>query len=169
MSYIFGKLWHLAIIWPIRSSFQCILQGVRFLLANHSVLSWISETFSYSEWLLNLIMNQSILWDLTDAISCSTDFSSEFTKSFFNQLNIENHTKRFVKGCFPAMLGEWYCEVLRRRTQPSGDVSIAHAQIAGTSYRHSGKQLFLLCWRCSVNPPLEQNNSPGDVKWCVCW
>ena len=34
MSYIFGKLWHLAIIWPIRKSFQCTLQGVRFVLPN---------------------------------------------------------------------------------------------------------------------------------------
>ena len=48
MPYIFGKLWHLAIIWPIGKPFQCILQGVRFLLANHhSQLSGISETFSY--------------------------------------------------------------------------------------------------------------------------
>ena len=39
MSYRFGKLWHLAIIWAIRKAFQCILQGVRFLLANHTLLS----------------------------------------------------------------------------------------------------------------------------------
>ena len=39
MPYIFGKLWHLAIIWAIRKAFQCILQGVRFLLANHTRLS----------------------------------------------------------------------------------------------------------------------------------
>jgi len=47
MSYIFGKLWHLAIIWPIRKSFKCILQGVRFLLANHTRLSPTSENDSY--------------------------------------------------------------------------------------------------------------------------
>ena len=47
MPYIFGKLWHLAIIWAIRKAFQCILQCVRFLLANHSLLSGTSETFSY--------------------------------------------------------------------------------------------------------------------------
>ena len=40
-------LWHLAIIWAIRKSFKCILQGVRFLLANHTLLSGPSETFSY--------------------------------------------------------------------------------------------------------------------------
>ena len=47
MPYIFGKLWHLAIIWAIRKVFQCILQGVRFLLANHTVLSGTSATVSY--------------------------------------------------------------------------------------------------------------------------
>ena len=47
MSYIFGKLWHSAIIWPIRKSFQSILQGVRFLLANHTLLSGTSENESY--------------------------------------------------------------------------------------------------------------------------
>ena len=46
MTYIFGKLWHSAINWPIRKSFQCILQSVRFLLANHSQCSGTSETFS---------------------------------------------------------------------------------------------------------------------------
>ena len=48
MSYIFGKLGHAAIIWPIRKSFQCILQGVRFLLANHTLLSGTSESQSYA-------------------------------------------------------------------------------------------------------------------------
>ena len=47
MSYIFGKLWHLAIIWAIRKEFQCILQGVRFLLANHTRLSPTSDNDSY--------------------------------------------------------------------------------------------------------------------------
>ena len=48
MPYIFGKLWHLAIIWAIRKAFQCILQGVRFFLANHTRLSPTSENESYS-------------------------------------------------------------------------------------------------------------------------
>ena len=48
MSYIFGKLWHLAIIWAIRKSFKCILQGVRFLLANHTRLSPTSDNESYT-------------------------------------------------------------------------------------------------------------------------
>ena len=47
MPYIFGKLWHLAIIWAIRKAFQCILQGVRFLLANHTRLSPKSDNDSY--------------------------------------------------------------------------------------------------------------------------
>ena len=47
MSYIFGKLWHSAIIWPIRESFQCILQGVRFLMANQTLLSGTSDNESY--------------------------------------------------------------------------------------------------------------------------
>ena len=57
MPYIFGKLWHLAIIWAIRKAFQCILQGVRFLLANHTRLSPTSDNdsciglfFSVSLW-----------------------------------------------------------------------------------------------------------------------
>ena len=47
MPYIFGKLWHLAIIWAIRKAFQCILQGVRFLLANQTRLSPTSDNDSY--------------------------------------------------------------------------------------------------------------------------
>ena len=47
MSYRFGKLWHLAIIWALRKAFQCILQGVRILLANHTRLSSTSENESY--------------------------------------------------------------------------------------------------------------------------
>ena len=54
MSYIFGKLWHLAIIWAIRKAFQCILQGVRFLLANHTRLSPTSDNDSYIVWLYTL-------------------------------------------------------------------------------------------------------------------
>ena len=41
------KLWNLAIIWPIRKSFQCILQGVRFLLAKQTWLSRTSDNESY--------------------------------------------------------------------------------------------------------------------------
>ena len=47
MPYIFGKLWHLAIIWAIRKAFQCILQGVRILLANHTRISPTSDNESY--------------------------------------------------------------------------------------------------------------------------
>ena len=48
MPYIFGKLWHLAIIWAIRKAFQCILQGIRILLANHTRISPTSENDSYA-------------------------------------------------------------------------------------------------------------------------
>ena len=47
MPYIFGKLWHLALIWAIRKAFQCILQGVRILLANHTRISPTSDNESY--------------------------------------------------------------------------------------------------------------------------
>ena len=47
MSYRFGKLWHLAIIWTIRKAFQCILQGVRILLAKYTRISPTSENESY--------------------------------------------------------------------------------------------------------------------------
>ena len=47
MPYIFGKLWHLAIIWAIRKAFQFILQGVRILLANHTRISPTAENDSY--------------------------------------------------------------------------------------------------------------------------
>ena len=47
MPYILGKLWHLAIIWAIRKAFQCILQGVRFLLAKYTRISPTSENESY--------------------------------------------------------------------------------------------------------------------------
>ena len=49
MPYIFGKLWHLAIIWAIRKAFQFILQGVRILLANHTRISPTSENDSYNQ------------------------------------------------------------------------------------------------------------------------
>ena len=52
MSNIVGNLWHLAIIWPIRKWFLCILQGVRFLLADHTLLFGAYETFSYQGWWL---------------------------------------------------------------------------------------------------------------------
>ena len=48
MSYIFGKLWHLAIIWAIRKAFQCIQQGVRFLLAKQTQLSGTFDNESYA-------------------------------------------------------------------------------------------------------------------------
>ena len=47
MPYIFGKLWHLSIIWAIRKAFQCILQGVRILLAKYTRISPTSENDSY--------------------------------------------------------------------------------------------------------------------------
>ena len=56
MSHIFGKLWHSAIIWPIRKSFECILQDVRFLLANHTLLSGTSETFSFILYIVYFIL-----------------------------------------------------------------------------------------------------------------
>ena len=49
MPYIFGKLWHLAIIWAIRKAFQCILQGVRILLAKYTRISPTSDNDSYIE------------------------------------------------------------------------------------------------------------------------
>ena len=49
MAYRFGKLWHLAIIWAIRKAFQCIPQGVRFLLAKQTQLSPTSANESYSD------------------------------------------------------------------------------------------------------------------------
>ena len=48
MPYIFGKQWHLAITWAVRKAFQCILQGVRFLMANHTLLSPTSDNESYT-------------------------------------------------------------------------------------------------------------------------
>ena len=47
MSYIFGKPWHLAINWAVRKAFQCILQGVIFLLAKQTRLSGTSDNESY--------------------------------------------------------------------------------------------------------------------------
>ena len=49
MSYIFGKLWHSAIIWAIRKSFQCFIQGVRFLLAKQTRLSGTYDNKSYTD------------------------------------------------------------------------------------------------------------------------
>ena len=63
MPYIFGKLWHLAIIWPIRKAFHCILQGVRFLLANQTPLSPTSDNDSYVD-ILKRIIHFKILQEL---------------------------------------------------------------------------------------------------------
>ena len=52
MPHIFGKLWHLAIIWAIRKAFQCILQGVRILLAKYTRISPTSENDSYLKLLI---------------------------------------------------------------------------------------------------------------------
>ena len=59
MPYIFGKLWHLAIIWAIRKAFQCILQGVRFLLENQTWLSPTSDNDSYQELLRRVKKSQN--------------------------------------------------------------------------------------------------------------
>ena len=58
MSYIFGKLWHSAIIWPIRKSYKCILQGVRFLLANQTRLSGTSDNESY-------VHHKAFVWNVS--------------------------------------------------------------------------------------------------------
>ena len=55
MPYIFGKLWHLAIIWPIRKAFQCILQGVRILLAKYTRISPTSDNESYLVFVLGVM------------------------------------------------------------------------------------------------------------------
>ena len=49
MPHIFGKLWHLAIIWAIRKAFHCILQGVRILLAKYTRISPTSDNASYPD------------------------------------------------------------------------------------------------------------------------
>ena len=64
MSYIFGKLWHLAIIWAIRKSFQWILQGVKFLLANHTRFSPTSDNDSHT-----FFANQYICFLQTNTIT----------------------------------------------------------------------------------------------------
>ena len=72
MPYIFGKLWHLAIIWAIRKEFQCILQGVRILLAKYTRISPTSENDSYHNmahiskyfWMLSLLgILKRYIWD----------------------------------------------------------------------------------------------------------
>ena len=64
MPYIFGKLWHLAIIWAIRKAFQCILQGARFLLANQTRLFPTSDNESYHRCTLEdiIIQNTDFTW-----------------------------------------------------------------------------------------------------------
>ena len=71
MSYIFGKLWHLAIIWANRKAFQCILQGVRFLLAKQTRLSPTSNNESYwygwsldESWFPGHKISLSMLWSI---------------------------------------------------------------------------------------------------------
>ena len=64
MPYIFGKLWHLALIWAFRKAFQCILQGVRFLLANHTRLSPTSDNESYEVSRRPSIMTRHVKYEL---------------------------------------------------------------------------------------------------------
>ena len=47
MPYIFGKLWHLAIIWAISKAFQCILRVLILQVAKQTRLSPTSENESY--------------------------------------------------------------------------------------------------------------------------
>ena len=56
MSYIFGKLMHQRLILAIRKPFWCILRGVRFLLANRTLISTTSQTFSYLEKKNNILL-----------------------------------------------------------------------------------------------------------------
>ena len=69
MSYIFGKLWHLAIIWAIRKAFQCILQGIRFLLAKQTRLSPTSENDSYTDWEYIRVCSLSTYADISVTLS----------------------------------------------------------------------------------------------------
>ena len=69
MPYIFGKLWHLAIIWAIRKAFQCILQGVRILLAKYTRFSPTSENESYT--------NTFLAFSQPGQISVSVDCGGE--------------------------------------------------------------------------------------------
>ena len=123
----------------------------------------------YVCWTYN-IMSHSIIWDLMDTISCSTVVltplknSHDHSINWITRITLNDLWKVVFLRCCPNLI----FLLTDGRTEPS-DVSTAHAHIAGTRCRHSGKQLFLLCWQRSVNPPLEQNGSLGDVKWCVCW
>ena len=83
MPYIFGKLWHLAIIWAIRKAFQCILQGVRILLANHTRISPTSDNESY------IIYSECNFFNLdkVDISPSRSEMSDDFISLFdFNSL-----------------------------------------------------------------------------------
>ena len=84
MPYIFGKLWHLAIIWAIRKAFQCILQCVRFLLANHTRLSPTSENDSYA---YRYILYMHMLF------TQGTAYTSTGTEHYFSSVSLDAKDK----------------------------------------------------------------------------
>ena len=75
MPYIFGKLWHLAIIWAIRKAFQSILQGVRILPANHTRLSPTSDNESY----INVLFWKIIFMETYYSWSLPLSYFADFT------------------------------------------------------------------------------------------
>ena len=148
MPYIFGKLWHLAIIWAIRNSFQCILQGVRFLLANQTRLSGTSDNESYGAFGIRLFficlfyLSENIL--LTAQIetvhrspstwvvpqSKASDFDFTFTDMYRNTHQTVARLflffslqRKFSKWTFGShfMKGWWGAEVKKRNWEISID------------------------------------------------
>ena len=99
MSYIFGKLWHLA-IWAIRKAFQCILQGVRFC--------WQTILYFLEHLRMSHVLNEVEIWTgVTDALRTDwlTDWQS--LKDSATQLLIN-----YKSGALVAQLGNVASESL---------------------------------------------------------
>ena len=100
MPYIFGKLWHLAIIWAIRKAFQCILQGVRILLSNHTRISPTSENDSYIDfmkyWYEHILTSQPALSKQKAAFEIIMKNSSEKSKHKLLLWELVSHKYCFI-------------------------------------------------------------------------
>ena len=119
MPYIFGKLWHLAIIWAIRKAFQCILQGVRYLLAKQTRLSGTSDNESYTGKYENFIFNamRSRLKNFFCKIYSTPACSGRFGQFFSSKVDGFQIGQKILLHIFDSSpVDVWSCGRLRKES-----------------------------------------------------
>ena len=118
MSYIFGKLWHSAIIWPIRKSFKCILPGVRFLLAKQTRLSGTSDNMSHIFPILEETVLNIITWNFGVCSKSEPRFLQRRRQQYLEDLAFSSGSRIYIKRCI--------CLADKAGWLPSGFAEIWH-------------------------------------------